>query len=58
MNDLLQLAVEAHGGLERWTQLTNVKASLSVTGNLWQLKAQLARRLRCAMASRNPHAVS
>lgn len=40
MNDLLQLAVEAHGGLERWSQLTNVKASLSVTGNLWQLKAQ------------------
>ena len=40
MNDLLQLAIEAHGGLERWSQLTNVKASLSVTGNLWQLKAQ------------------
>src|ERR1700736_6344959 len=40
MNDLLELAVEAHGGLKRWSQLTNVRASLSVTGKLWQLKAQ------------------
>ena len=29
MNDLLELAVEAHGGLKRWSQLTTVKASLS-----------------------------
>ena len=40
MNDLLNLAVEAHGGLKRWSQLTTVKASLSTTGKLWQLKAQ------------------
>ena len=40
MNDLLNLAVEAHGGLKRWSQLTTVKASLSITGKLWQLKAQ------------------
>jgi hypothetical protein len=40
MNDLLELAVEAHGGLKRWSQLTTVKASLSITGNLRQLKAQ------------------
>jgi len=40
MNDLLELAVEAHGGLKRWSQLTTVKASLSITGKLWQLKAQ------------------
>ncbi len=40
MNDLLELAVEAHGGLKRWRQLTTVKASLSITGELWQLKAQ------------------
>ena len=32
MNDLLELAVEAHGGLKRWSQLTTVKASLSITG--------------------------
>jgi hypothetical protein len=40
MNDLLNLAVEAHGGLKRWSQLTTVKASVSITGKLWQLKAQ------------------
>jgi hypothetical protein len=40
MNDLLELAVDAHGGLKRWSQLTTVKASLSITGKLWQLKAQ------------------
>jgi|GEM_PF-6131093 hypothetical protein len=27
MNDLLNLAVEAHGGLKRWSQLTVMKAS-------------------------------
>jgi hypothetical protein len=35
MNDLLELAVEAHGGLKRWSQFTTVKASLSITGKLW-----------------------
>ncbi len=40
MNDLLELAVEAQGGLKRWSRLTTVKASLSITGKLWQLKAQ------------------
>ena len=40
MNDLLELALEAHGGLKRWSWLTTVKASVSITGKLWQLKAQ------------------
>jgi hypothetical protein len=40
INNLLELAVEAHGGLKRWGQLTDLKASLSITGELWQLKAQ------------------
>ena len=40
MNDLLNLAVEAHGDLKRWSQLKVVKASVSITGELWQLKAQ------------------
>jgi hypothetical protein len=40
MNGLLELAVEAHGGLKRWSRLTTVKASLSITGTLWQLKGQ------------------
>jgi hypothetical protein len=40
MTDLLNLAVEAHSGLKRWSQLTVVKASVSITGELWNLKAQ------------------
>jgi hypothetical protein len=40
MNDLLQVAVDAHGGLSRWNQLKRVKASLSITGAIWQLKGK------------------
>ena len=40
MNDLLNLAVEAHGDLKRWSQLKVVKASVSITEELWQLKAR------------------
>jgi hypothetical protein len=40
MNDLLQVAVNAHGGLSRWNQLKTVKASLSITGAIWQLKGK------------------
>jgi hypothetical protein len=40
MNDLLQIAVDAHGGLLRWNQLKRVKASLWITGAIWQLKGK------------------
>src|ERR1700674_5166457 len=40
MNDLLQGAVDAHGGLSRWNQLKTVKASLSITGAIWQVKGK------------------
>jgi hypothetical protein len=40
MNDLLQVAVNAHGGLERWNQLKTVKASVSITGAIWQRKGK------------------
>jgi hypothetical protein len=40
MNDLLQVAVDAHGGLSRWNQLKKVKASLSITGAIWQVKGK------------------
>jgi hypothetical protein len=39
-DQLYCIAVEAHGGLKRWSQLTVVKASVFITGELWQLKAQ------------------
>jgi len=40
MNDLLQVAVDAHGGLSRWNQLKTVKTSLSITGAIWQIKGK------------------
>ena len=40
MTDLLQAAVDAHGGLSRWNQLKTVKASLSITGAIWQPKGK------------------
>jgi hypothetical protein len=40
MNALLQVAVNAHGGLERWNQLKRLKASVSITSAIWQLKGK------------------
>ena len=34
MKNLLELALEAHGGLTPWSQLKTVTADLSVTGAL------------------------
>jgi hypothetical protein len=40
MNDLLATAVAAHGGLDRWNQITSITADASITGALWSLKGQ------------------
>lgn len=40
MNDLLQLAVDAHGGLDRWNALTSVDTDLSLTGAIWSEKGK------------------
>lgn len=40
MNDLLKVAIEAHGGLERWNQLDTVSARLIQGGVIWPLKGQ------------------
>jgi len=40
MNDLATLAINAHGGLDRWRQLKTVSARLLQGGVLWQLKGQ------------------
>jgi hypothetical protein len=40
MNDFLQVADAAHGGLWRWNQLKTVKASVSITGAIWQVKGK------------------
>jgi hypothetical protein len=62
MNDLLALAVEAHGGLNRWNELSEVSADLEVGGVLWGLKGQqgfvgpsrVAASLHCQWASHSP----
>jgi hypothetical protein len=40
MSDLLDLAIAAHGGLERWNTFRTVTLELSVGGALWGLKGQ------------------
>jgi hypothetical protein len=40
MSDLLETAIQAHGGLERWNQLDGVSARLVQGGALWALKGQ------------------
>jgi len=39
-NDLLALAVEAHGGLHRWNDFKTLKAELSIDGAIWHVKQQ------------------
>lgn len=38
MSDLLELAVAAHGGWERWRQISKLTARISVGGAMWHLK--------------------
>src|SRR5438309_10268377 len=40
MNDLLESAVAAHGGLDRWNQLTSITVDVSITGALWHVKGK------------------
>jgi hypothetical protein len=40
MNDLLQLAVDAHGGLKRWNEISTMKVAASITGAIWFVKSQ------------------
>jgi hypothetical protein len=40
MNGLAQLAIDAHGGLERWEQYRTLSADLVNGGALWPLKGQ------------------
>jgi len=38
MNDLLKLAVEAHGGLAAWDAFSDLELKLSIGGAIWELK--------------------
>jgi hypothetical protein len=39
-SDLLGTAMEAHGGLERWSEIGSVRAGASITGAVWHLKGR------------------
>jgi len=38
MNDLLKLAIEGHGGMPRWKQISRFRVVTSITGAIWALK--------------------
>jgi hypothetical protein len=40
MTPLLQLAIDAHGGLERWSKVRTIVACASITGAIWAVKGQ------------------
>ena len=41
MNDLLESAVAAHGGLDRWNQINSIAVDASITGALWHVKGKV-----------------
>jgi hypothetical protein len=40
MSELLDLAVKAHGGIERWNKVRSVKVAASITGGIWYVKGK------------------
>ncbi|MCW2907054.1 MAG: hypothetical protein JWL68_1843 [Actinomycetia bacterium] len=40
MNDLLESALAAHGGLDRWNQVKSITVDASITGAFWHLKGK------------------
>ena len=40
MNDLLDIAVKAHGGLDRWRRFRSIRVAASITGAIWFVKGQ------------------
>ena len=40
MTPLLQIAIDAHGGLKRWAEIRTIIVSGSITGAIWAVKSQ------------------
>jgi hypothetical protein len=40
MTPLLQIALDAHGGLRRWVEVRTIVVSASITGAIWEIKGQ------------------
>ena len=58
MSDLLEMALEAHGGLALWRQLTAITADMTVGGSLFEMKGQGGTLGKTTMVvdPRKPHA--
>jgi hypothetical protein len=35
VNDLVKLAINAHGGMQRWEQISRLRAAALITGAIW-----------------------
>src|SRR5262245_36499174 len=57
MSELLDRAIAAHGGWERWRRLSKASARATIGGAIWALKAQpdAARDVRVSAALRHQH---
>lgn len=40
MSNLLDIAIQAHGGLNRWSKVNAIKTSASLTGAIWAVKGR------------------
>jgi hypothetical protein len=40
VNDLLESALTAHGGLDRWNKISSITVNASITGAFWSVKHQ------------------
>jgi hypothetical protein len=40
MNDLLELAIKAHGGMDRWNTVASIQAAAGITGAIWYAKGK------------------
>jgi hypothetical protein len=57
MNELLSLAVKAHGGLDRWNKVKAIKVAASITGGIWYVKGKgdFLKSVILTVETRNEH---
>lgn len=57
MNDLLEAAVVAHGGLDRWNEISSITVNASITGAVWPVKgvAEAIKEVRFEVDTRREH---
>lgn len=55
MTELLEIAIEAHGGLARWDKVNSVQVNASITGAIWYVKKQANVLNDVVIVSENKH---